>query len=330
MYSTNSIYINKVGGPEVLEAHTLELPELMTNEVLVKHKAIGVNFVDTYYRSGIYEVPLPSGLGNEASGVIEGVGPQVSHLKIGDRVAYVTGPLGSYSEKRIISEDHLVKLPDHISFEFAASSLLKSLTVQYLFESIGNLKQGDTILFHAAAGGVGLIACQWAKHIGVKLIGTVSSQAKADIAIKNGAWKMINYSKEDISKRVDEITQGSKVKYVFDGVGKATWEASLKSLTTRGLLVSFGNASGEVSGINLSALSQNGSLFVTRPVLRHYIGNPKDLKRATDRVFELMGEEALKIENYQTFSLSDAAKAHLELNNRNRIGPIILKPDGEL
>lgn len=316
----------KPGDPEVLTLEESFLSNPKGNDVLIKHHAIGVNFVDSYYRSGLYPTPLPSGLGNEASGVVEAIGNEVQHLKVGDRVAYATGPLGAYCTRRLIDSRFLVKIPDEISFKDAASSMLKGLTVHYLFHKVYPLKKDQTILFHAAAGGVGLLACQWARHLGVKLIGTASSEEKALIARKHGAFEIINYQTENVAERLLAITSGEKVPVVYDSVGKDTWEISLNCLSARGLMVSFGNASGPVTGVNLGVLAQKGSLFVTRPILAHYVSTHQELNAAAQELFTLMKKKILIPDSPQIFSLKDAVKAHHELKNRKRTGSIILDP----
>ena len=263
------------GGPEVLEFVDYSPAEPGPQQVRVRNEAIGLNFIDTYYRSGLYPLPeLPSGLGNEGAGVVDAIGSDVRNVNVGDRVAYGTGPLGAYSELHVLPAANVVKLPDDISCEEAAAVMLKGLTVQYLLRQTYELKGGETILFHAAAGGVGSIACQWAKALGVQLIGTVSSPKKAALAKKLGAWATIDYSHEDVAQRVLELTDGKKCPVVYDGVGKDTWLTSLDCLSLRGLMVSFGNASGAVTGVNLGILSQKGSLYVTRPTLASYANTP--------------------------------------------------------
>lgn len=322
----NTLKFNQYGGPEVFYFEEAELPALADNEVRIQHKAIGVNFIDSYYRTGLYPTALPSGLGTEASGVVEEVGKKVTHLKVGDRVAYAQGPLGSYSNRRNIPAQFVVKIPDNVSFNQAATVMLKGLTVRYLFKDVHTLCEGEKILFHAAAGGVGLIACQWAKHIGAKLIGTTSSKAKGEVAKSLGAWQVINYTEEDVPSSVYELTQGQKVSVVYDGVGKSTWEASLDSLKKRGLLVSFGNASGPVTGVNLGVLSQKGSLFVTRPILSHYVDSFEKLQEASHELFELVSSGIIKTENIKFLPLVQASLAHEELLKRDRVGAIILVP----
>ena len=314
------------GGPEVLEFVDFQPAEPGPLEVRVRNKAIGLNYIDTYFRSGLYPLPaLPSGLGTEAAGVIEAVGDQVTGLQVGDRVAHAGGPLGAYSEVHVVPAAVLVKLPDSISFEQAAAVMLKGLTVQYLLRQTYELKAGQTILFHAAAGGVGLIACQWAKALGVKLIGTVSSPEKAARAKTAGAWEIIDYSHEDVAKRVLELTDGKKCPVVYDGVGKDTWETSLDCVAPRGLLVSFGNASGAVSGVNLGILSQKGSLYVTRPTLATY-AVPGALQGMADELFGMISSGKIVVDISQRYPLSEAAKAQTELAGRRTMGSTILLP----
>ena len=315
------------GGPEVLEFVDYTPVEPGPQQVRVRNQAIGLNFIDTYYRSGLYPLPeLPSGLGNEGAGVVDAIGSDVHNVKVGDRVAYGTGPLGAYSELHVLPAANVVKLPDDISYEEAAAVMLKGLTVQYLLRQTYELKGGETILFHAAAGGVGSIACQWAKALGVKLIGTVSSPKKAALAKKLGAWATIDYSHEDVVQRVLELTDGKKSPVVYDGVGKDTWLTSLDCLSPRGLMVSFGNASGAVTGVNLGILSQKGSLYVTRPTLASYANTPENLQKMADELFEMIRSDNITVDISQRFALKDAAKAQTELSARRTTGATILVP----
>lgn len=315
------------GGPEVLEFVDYTPAEPGPQQVRVRNQAIGLNFIDTYYRSGLYPLPeLPSGLGNEGAGVVDAIGSDVHNVKVGDRVAYGTGPLGAYSELHVLPAANVVKLPDDISYEEAAAVMLKGLTVQYLLRQTYELKGGETILFHAAAGGVGSIACQWAKALGVKLIGTVSSPKKAALAKKLGAWATIDYSHEDVVQRVLELTDGKKCPVVYDGVGKDTWLTSLDCLSPRGLMVSFGNASGAVTGVNLGILSQKGSLYVTRPTLASYANTPANLQKMADELFEMIRSDNITVDISQRFALKDAARAQTELSARRTTGSTILVP----
>ncbi|MDG1582879.1 NADPH:quinone reductase [Pseudomonas sp. GOM6] len=321
------IQISQHGGPEVLEYTDFTPAEPGPQEVRVRNRAIGLNFIDTYYRSGLYQPPaLPSGLGTEAAGEVEAVGSAVSHLKVGDRVAYATGPLGACSEVHVLPAQHLVKLPDAISFEQAAAMMLKGLTVQYLLRQTYEVKAGQTILWHAAAGGVGLFACQWAKALGVKLIGTVSSPEKAALAKANGAWATIDYSHEDVVQRVLELTDGAKCPVVYDSVGKDTWERSLDCVAPRGLLVSFGNASGAVTGVNLGILAQKGAIYVTRPTLFAYANSAERLQAMADELFALVESGQIKVEIGQRYPLAEAAQAQIALASRQTTGSTILLP----
>ena len=321
------IQFSRHGGPEVLEYLDYQAAAPGPNEVRVKNHAIGLNFIDTYYRSGLYPpAALPSGLGSEGAGIVEAVGSAVTRFQVGERVAYATGPLGAYSELHVLPADKLVKLPDSISFEQAAAVMLKGLTVQYLLRQTFALKGGETILFHAAAGGVGSFACQWAKALGVKLIGTVSSAEKAERAMQQGAWATIDYSHEDVVQRVLALTDGQKCPVVYDGVGKDTWETSLDCVAPRGLLVSFGNASGAVSGVNLGILAQKGSLFVTRPTLAGYADTPERLQMMADDLFGMIESGQLKVDISNRYALKDAAAAQAALSARQTTGSTILLP----
>ncbi|MCX5564477.1 quinone oxidoreductase family protein [Alcaligenes phenolicus] len=325
--TVKAIRIERNGGPEVLQWASVELPAPQEKEVTIRQKAVGLNFIDIYFRNGLYSNPLPHGLGFEASGIVEAVGSGVTHLKVGDRVAYGQSPLGAYAEARNVPADRVVRIPDGITFEQAAAMMLKGLTCWYLLRQTYRVHEGQTILFHAAAGGVGLYACQWARALGVKLIGTVSSPEKAALAKENGAWEVIDYSHEDVVQRVLELTNGQKVPVVYDGVGKDTWERSLDCLQPRGLMVSFGNASGPVTGVNLATLASKGSLYVTRPVLGAYVPTQETMQDAADEMFELVLQGKIKPLIGQRFPLDQVAKAHEELAGRRTTGSTVLTLD---
>ncbi len=325
--TVKAIRIERNGGPEVLQWASVELPAPQEKEVTIRQKAVGLNFIDIYFRNGLYSNPLPHGLGFEASGIVEAVGSGVAHLKVGDRVAYGQSPLGAYAEARNVPADRVVRIPDGVTFEQAAAMMLKGLTCWYLLRQTYRVHEGQTILFHAAAGGVGLYACQWARALGVKLIGTVSSPEKAALAKENGAWEVIDYSHEDVVQRVLELTNGQKVPVVYDGVGKDTWERSLDCLQPRGLMVSFGNASGPVTGVNLATLASKGSLYVTRPVLGAYVPTQETMQDAADEMFELVLQGKIKPLIGQRFPLDQVAKAHEELAGRRTTGSTVLTLD---
>ncbi|AIR88915.1 NADPH:quinone reductase [Pseudomonas cremoricolorata] len=321
------IQFSQHGGPEVLQLVEFDPAPPAAQQVRVRNHAVGVNFIDTYFRSGLYAPPsLPSGAGTEGAGVVEAVGEGVSRLKVGDRVAYATGPLGAYADVHTLPEANLVKLPDSISFEQAAAVMLKGLTVQYLLKQTYAVQPGDVILFHAAAGGVGSLACQWASALGAKVIGTVSSAEKAERAKSLGAWATIDYSRENVVERVLDLTDGKKVPVVYDGVGADTWLTSLDCLQPRGLMVSFGNASGAVSGVNLGILSQKGSLYVTRPTLATHANNAQNTQAMADDLFAVIASGKVKVDIQQRYPLSEAAKAQTELSARRTVGSTILLP----
>lgn len=320
------ILFSKTGGPEVLELVDIDLPKPSAGDVRVRHTAIGLNFVDTYYRSGLYPATLPSGLGNEAAGIVEIIGEGVKGLKIGDRVAYGSGALGAYADARNFPANRLVKLPKSISDETAAGMMLKGMTVRYLLRATFKVKRGQTILMHAAAGGVGLIMSQWAKALGVKVIGTVGSDEKIEIAKAHGCTYVINNRTEDVAARVREITNGKGVPVVYDGVGQATLMASLDSLAPRGLLVSFGNASGPITGLNLGLLSARGSLYVTRPTLASYIATDEDFRETANDLIEIVKSGKVKIPINQRYALADVAQAHRDLESGKTTGSTILVP----
>src|SRR5687767_12831028 len=316
---------HKQGGPEVLQLDEVPVGDPGPGQARVRHTAIGVNFIDTYQRSGLYPMQLPAVAGNEAAGVVEAVGTGVTDLKAGDRVAY-TGLPGSYCEARIVPADRLVKLPQGISEEQAASMMLKGLTVHYLVHSTYAVKKGETVLWHAAAGGVGLIACQWLKALGASMIGTVGSEEKASLAKSHGAEHVINYSKENFVDRVKSITGNKNVPVVYDSVGKTTWDGSLDCLRPRGLMVTFGNASGPVPPVNLGILSTKGSLYVTRPTLATHIASRADLVERSNALFEAVQSGKVKIETTKRYKLADAQAAHRDLEGRKTTGSIVLVP----
>lgn len=322
-----SIRIDRTGGPEVLNLVDTAPAEPGSGEVRVRNHAVGVNFIDIYFRTGVYPVPaLPSGLGNEGAGVVDAVGPDVSGFAVGDRVAYAQSPLGAYGEYHLVPAQKLIALPAGIDFETAAAAMLKGLTVQYLLRQTLPLQGGETILFHAAAGGVGSIACQWAKALGVKLIGTVSSPEKAQLAMDNGAWATIDYTRENLVERVRELTDGAMVPVVYDSVGKDTWEMSLDCLQKRGLMVSFGNASGPVEGVNIGILNQKGSLYVTRPSLAGYADTRERFEQMCGELFGMLESGKINIDVAQRYPLAQAGDAHEALAARRTTGSTVLLP----
>ena len=320
-----AIRFHKTGGPEVLQLDDVEVGEPGEGQAKIRHKAIGLNFIDTYQRSGLYPLPLPSGAGSEAAGVVEAVGKGVTQVKVGDRVAYAGGPPGAYSEVRLYPAARLVKIPDGVSDQQAAAMMLKGLTAQYLIRSVYRVEKGETVLFHAAAGGVGLIACQWLNALGATVIGTVGSDEKAKVAKAHGCHHTIVYTRENFAERVKEITGGAKVPVVFDSVGKDTFAGSLDCLKPRGLLAVFGNGSGPVTGVELNTLSR-GSFYVTRPTLMTYTAERKDLERASKELFNVVKSGKVRIEINQTFKLADAAQAHRDLEARKTTGSTVLLP----
>ena len=320
-----SVRFHKQGGPEVLQVEETALSDTGPGQARVRHKAIGVNFVDTYQRSGLYPMQLPATAGNEGAGVVEAVGPGVTNVKAGDRVTY-TGVPGSYCDVRVVPADRLVKLPEGISEETAASMTLKGMTVQYLIHRTYAVKSGETILWHAAAGGVGLIAGQWLKAIGANAIGTVGSEEKAALAKAHGWTHVINYSKENFVEKVKALTGGKGVPVVYDSVGKTTWEGSLDCLRPLGMLVSFGNASGAVAPFNPGILSQKGSLYLTRPTLVTYTASREDLEMTSKSLFDIVLSGKVKIEISARYKLADAQQAHRDLEGRKTTGSVILVP----
>jgi NADPH2:quinone reductase len=320
-----AVRFHKQGGPEVLQYDDVQVGDPGPGQARIRHTAIGVNFVDTYQRSGLYPMQLPMVAGNEAAGVVEAVGSGVTELKPGDRVAY-TGLPGAYCEQRVVPADRLVKLPQGISDEQAASMMLKGLTVHYLIHSTYAVKKGETVLWHAAAGGVGLIACQWLKAIGATVIGTAGSDEKCALARAHGAEHVINYSRENFVERVKSITGGKGLPVVYDAVGKSTWEGSLDCLRPRGLMVSFGNASGAVAPVNIGILQTKGSLYLTRPTLATHIASRADLVERSSALFEMVKSGKVKIETTGRYKLADAAQAHRDLEGRKTTGSVVLQP----
>ena len=323
---TRVVKIEKNGGPEVLQIKNVDLQEIHPDQVLIETKAIGLNYIDTYHRSGSYPLPLPSGIGVEASGIIKKIGSKVKDLSVGDRVAYGGLPIGSYADERIYPADKLVKLPDGITFEIAASIMTKGLTVFYLLYKTFPVKSNDTVLFHAAAGGVGQIFCQWAKSLGCKVIGTVGSDEKINIAKKNGCDLVINYSKENFVEKVMNFTKGKGVPIVYDGVGAKTFEDSIACLKNTGMMVSFGNSSGPVKNIDVKKHIQPKSLFFTRPTGGHYFTTKELLNEAADKLFEQIKYGKVKIQIFKKYKLQDVVKAHKELESRKILGPAIIIP----
>ena len=324
---SKAIRIHKTGGPEVLQWEDVTVGDPGQGEVRIANKAVGLNYIDTYHRSGLYPVQMPSGIGLEAAGVVEAVGPGVTEFKAGDRVAYCNATLGAYSEVKIHQAERLVKIPEGVSFEQAACAMLQGLTVWYLLRKLLKTPQsGDTVLWHAAAGGVGLIACQWAKALGVNVIGTVSSEDKAALARENGCTHTIVYTKEDVVARVKELTGGKGCPVVYDGVGKDTYLKSLDCLQPRGLLALFGNASGPVDALNTGLLAAKGSLYVTRPTLISYVGKREDLVGAAKELFDHILAGRIKVGARQKYPLKDAAQAHRDLESRKTTGSTVLIP----
>jgi len=322
----SAIRITEVGGPDVLKLENVNVGDPGPNEVRLRQTAVGLNYIDTYHRSGLYKIPLPSGIGSEAAGVLEAVGSGVTEFKPGDRVAYSGGPLGAYAEVRVMPADRLVKIPDGVSDRSAATLMLKGLTVQYLLRQTYRVKAGDTILLHAAAGGIGLIACQWARALGVTVIGTVGSDEKAALAKANGCTHTIVYTRENFVERVKEITGGKGVPVVYDAIGKDTFPASLDCLSPRGLWVSFGNASGAIPPFDILQLSVKGSLYATRPNLFTHTAKRADLLAMAAEMFDLVRAGKLNNDARQTYALADAAKAHRDLESRKTTGSTVLLP----
>lgn len=321
-----AVRFHKTGGPEVLVYEDVDVGTPGEGQALIRNTTVGLNFIDTYHRSGLYPLPLPSGIGLEAAAVVEAVGKGVTNVKAGDRVGYAGGPPGAYSEQRLIPADRLVKVPAGVSDREVAAMMLKGLTVQYLIRRVYRVEKGETVLFHAAAGGVGLIACQWLKALGATVIGTVGSDEKAKIAKAHGCDHTIVYTRENFVDRVKEITGGAKVPVVFDSVGKDTFAGSLDCLKPRGLLAVFGNGSGPVSAFDLNLLAGKGSLYVTRPTLMTYTARREDLESAAKELFDVVKSGKVKIEVNQSYALKDAAQAHRDLEGRKTTGSTVLLP----
>lgn len=331
---TTAVFIRAPGGPEALELGTLPLAAPGPGEVLIRHTAIGLNYIDTYHRSGLYALPtLPHALGSEAAGVVEKLGPDVSGVEVGQRVAYATAGPGAYATRRVVSAERVVPIPDGVSDEAAAAVLLKGMTVEYLVRRTYPVRAGQTVLWHAAAGGVGLLACQWLRHLKVRMIGTVGSHEKAQLAQQHGCDVPILYNdpqqKEpgDLSEKVRALTSGVGVPVVYDSVGRATFQSSLRSLATRGLLVSFGNASGKPEPVDILTLSAHGSLFLTRPTLAHYTRDRAELTSCASAVFDLVSRGVLQPVIGQRFALRDMRRAHETLERRQTIGSTVILLD---
>ena len=319
----HAVRFHQTGGPEVLRVESVDVSDPGPGEVRVRHVAVGLNFADTYFRTGLYPAPLPAGLGVEAAGVVEAVGPGVVAVKVGDRVAYTGSPLGAYSTARVMPADSLIKLPDEIAFETAAAMMMRGLTSSYLMRRIWPLKAGETILLHAAAGGVGLIVSQWAKLLGLTVIGTVSSDAKAELARAHGCDHIIRYDREDVPARVRALTDGAGVSVVFDSVGKDTFAGSLDSLKRRGLLVCFGTASGPQPPVEAIQLAIKGSLYITRPALADYIADPAERAELAGELFGHVAAGRIRIEINQQYDLRDVQRSHRDLEGRKTTGSSI-------
>ena len=322
-----AIKIQKTGGPEVLELQEITLRKPKKDEVLIEHVAIGLNYIDTYHRSGLYPLVMPAELGMEASGVIKEIGPEVKNFSVGDKVAYAAMPLGAYSTHRIQKTNNLVKVPNEVDLTLAATLMTKGLTTYYLLHKTFPVSAGETILFHAAAGGVGQIFCQWARSLGVKVIGTVGSDEKIELAKKYGCDEVINYSKEDFSKKVLELTDGHGLPVVYDGVGKSTFEKSIKCLKTRGTMVSFGNASGALEPIDVPKMLQPKGLYFVRPSMGQYLSTNEELSEGSKLLFEKIISKKIKIEIFKKYKLENVQQAHIDLESRKITGPAVIIPN---
>ena len=321
-----AVTIVKNGGPEVLVLKEIKLENPKSEEVLIKNKAIGLNYIDTYHRSGLYPIDLPSNIGIEGAGIIEKIGPDVKNFKVGDKVAYASMPIGSYATHRIFPTKKLVKVPNEIALENVVTLMTKGFTVFYLLHKTYPVKSGETLLFHAAAGGVGQIFCQWAKSLGCTVIGTVGSDEKIEIARANGCTHVINYSKENFAQKVKDITDGKGVPVVYDGVGKKTFDGSIECLKMRGMMVSFGNASGPLDPCNVTKSLAPKGLYLTRPSIAHYTSTREELDEAANKVFEMFISQKFKLNIFKKYSLNDIVKAHQDLEGRKILGPAVIIP----
>ncbi len=321
-----AINISKHGGPEVLELKDISLEKPKSDEVTIEHKAIGLNYIDTYHRSGLYPLKLPAGIGAEGAGVITDVGSDINDFKVGDRVSYAGAPLGSYSTHRNYPTKNLVKIPDSVDFKVAATLMTKGLTTFYLLHKTYPVKKGEIVLFHAAAGGVGQIFGQWAKSLGCEVIGTVGSDDKIENAKKNGYDHIINYNKENFAKKVLKITNNKGVPVVYDGVGKNTLEGSLECLSIRGMMVSFGNASGPLSDINVPKLIQPKGLYLTRPSMQQYLSSKEEIDEASKTLFDKVTSGKVKIDIFKEYKLANVVDAHKDLESRKILGPAVIIP----
>tara|TARA_Y100000591_G_scaffold320263_1_gene333467 strand:+ start:465 stop:1436 length:972 start_codon:yes stop_codon:yes gene_type:complete len=321
-----AVSISKNGGPEVLEIKEIKLENPKSDEVLIKNEAIGLNYIDTYHRSGLYPIELPSAIGIEGAGIIEKIGPNVKNFNVGDKVAYASMPIGSYSTHRIFPTEKLVKVPNQIELENVVTLMTKGFTVFYLLHKTYPVKPGETILFHAAAGGVGQIFCQWAKSLGCTVIGTVGSDEKIEIAKSNGCSHVINYSKENFAEKVKEITNGEGVPVVYDGVGKKTFDGSIESLKVRGMMVSFGNASGPLDPCNVTKSLAPKGLYLTRPSIAHYTSTKEELDEAANKVFDMFITKKFKLNIFKKYALNEIVQAHKDLEDRKILGPAVIIP----
>ncbi len=321
-----SIKVTNTGGPEVLKLEEITLDKPEANDVQIEHVSIGLNYIDTYHRSGLYPLQLPTGIGLEAAGIIKEIGSNVSNFSVGDKIAYAAAPLGSYSTHRNYPSKNIVKVPDNIDLEIISSAMTKGMTTFYLLHKTYVPNKGETVLFHAAAGGVGQFFCQWAKSLGLKVIGTVGSQEKIEIAKKYGCDEVINYSKEDFAKKVMQLTDGKGVSVVYDGVGKSTYDKSIECLKLRGTMVSFGNASGALDPIIVSKSLQPKGIYFVRPAMNQYFTNSDEIHEAASMLFKQISSGNVKIEIYKKYKLEDAVQAHKDLEGRKITGPAVIIP----